>query len=52
MGFRPATRIEPRTSQNLEVSELVNLAQRAINRWKDTFGQPLRTIGPQMAPTI
>ncbi|MDD4644551.1 MAG: type II toxin-antitoxin system HipA family toxin [Bacteroidales bacterium] len=35
LEFRPATRIEPGTSQNLEVSELVDLAQKAINRKED-----------------
>lgn len=29
--FRPATRIEPGASQNLEVLELVNPAQKALN---------------------
>jgi serine/threonine-protein kinase HipA len=35
LEFRPATRIEPGASHNLEVSELVDLAQKAINRKED-----------------
>lgn len=35
LEFRPATRIEPGASKNLEVSELVDLAQKAINRKED-----------------
>jgi len=35
LEFHPATRIERGTSNNLEVSELVSLTQRAINRKTD-----------------
>jgi len=35
LEFRPATRFEQGVSQNLEVSELVNLAQQALNHKED-----------------